>query len=243
MFDLFQFGDIAMARTQEWAAREGDVVCVRLDGTSREVRIPPHRWDAILERHRQSVDASKRRIWWSMGLQLPVGVLLVAIVVSVPPLHAAMLWLDKNLNFLCLLIVLAMWSGLPLGALVLHGRTVLRANERVRAELAGFRQYRARHRLPPRTARPTEKLVILTVVPYLIIQIYGTIDPDAYRNTPWTGTRLDLVSVIAVAILAGVGFRRWRAVRLVAAEQGPPKLRREVDVLARARSSDAPPSP
>ena len=116
-----------------------------------------------------------------------------------------------------------MWSGLPLGALILHGRTVLRANERVRAELTGFRQYRAPHRLPSRTALPTERLAILTVVPYLIIQIYGTIDPDAYLNTPWTGTQLDLVSVIAVAILAGVGFLRWRAVRLVVADQGPPR--------------------
>ena len=83
--------------------------------------------------------------------------------------------------------------------------------------------------------------MILTIVPYLLIQVYGSLNPNAYRNTPWTGTQLDLVSVLALAILFGVAYRRWRAVRLAVAEQGPPKTGRDVDVLTRARSN--PPAP
>jgi hypothetical protein len=243
MFDISQFGSISTARIEEWGVREGDLVCVRVDGGAAEVRIPPHEWSAILGRYRAGVDASRRRIRWAMILQLPFAVLLLALVLSIAPLKAALYWLDENANFLCLLIVLAMWSGLPLGAIVLHWRTVLRSLDRARLELARFRQHPARNRLPPRKALPTEKLVILTIVPWLIIQAYGTIDPDAYRNTPWTGTELDLVSVVAVAILAGIGFRRWRAVRLAVAEQEPPKTGREVDVLARVRNMTSPPSP
>ena len=89
--------------------------------------------------------------------------------------------------------------------------------------------------------------------PHLLIEIYGSINPDAYRNTPLLGTQLDWTSGVSFAILAAVIYFKVRgsdfswaqeinwpflARGREEAEEPETGIRRN-DVVARARRSDA----
>jgi len=235
--DIFLFQQISTARLEQWAEEEFGSVMVRLPGGQHEARLTPAQWQAILDRYHAVVDPSAKWLKWAFILTIPFAIAILAFISAIPPLKQAAFALDRAVPIVLPLLVM---SGLPIAAIIMHARNVLRSFDRARAELARYPRQPARHRMPPSNARPLEKVAIFAVFPYLIIQTWGTIDPDAYRNTPWTGTQLDLTSVVGVAVLAWLGYRRWDAARRVAreeaadaAEVGP----RRTDVVARTRGA------
>jgi hypothetical protein len=95
---------------------------------------------------------------------------------------------------------------------------------------------------PPPASRPPRWLeiaCILLVGPGLIVQIYGSLNPNAFRNTPWTGMHLEWGGIAGFAVLAAMLFYRWRAAR-DAPPQVPDQERegRRSDMILRARGGE-----
>ena len=235
--DIFLFQQISTARLEQWAEEEFGSVLVRLPGGKHEARLTPAQWQAILDRYHAVVDPSAKWLKWAFILTIPLAIAVLVLISAIPPLKQAFHAFDRAVPIVLPLLIM---SGLPIAAIVMHARNVMRALDRARAELARFPRQPARNRLPSSNARPLEKVAIFAIFPYLIIQTWGTIDPDAYRNTPWTGTRLDLTSMVGVAVLVWLGYRRWDAVRRVASEEAAEAAEaspRKTDVIARARGT------
>lgn len=235
--DISLFQNISTARLEQWAEPDGGDICVRLADGAHEARLTPAQWQGIVDRYHGTVEPSAKGLKWAFILTIPAAIAFLALISAIPPLKEALYAFDRLVPVVLPLLVT---SGLPILAMVLHARTVIRALDRARAELAPFPRQAVRNRMPPAEARPLEKVAIFAVFPYLLIQAWGTIDPDAYRNTPWTGTRLDLTSILGVAALCWIGWRRWDAVRPVhseeateVAEAGP----RRADFISRARAN------
>jgi hypothetical protein len=235
--DISLFQSISTARLKQWAEPDGGAICVRLPGGTHEARITPAQWQAILDRYHTVVDPSAKGMKWAFILTIPAAIAFLALISAIPPLKEALYAFDRTVP---LVLPLLVTSGLPIAAIVLHARTVMRALDAARSDLARFPRQQLRNRMPPADARPLEKVAIFAVLPYLLIQVWGTIDPDAYRNTPWTGTQLDFSSLVGVAALIWLGWRRWDAVRRVRSEEaaelaeaGP----RRTNFVNRARNS------
>ncbi len=235
--DVSLFQSISTARLKQWATQEGENVYVRLPDGTQEARLTPAEWRLIVARFEGKVIPSA---WWmrlACILTLPFGIMLLLTIGSVPALRSAF---DAFNDTIPIVLPLLCMSGLPITAIVLHTRNVLRALDQARSELFGFPRQEAPNRKPPREALPLEKVAIFAVLPYLLIQIWGTIHPDAYRNTPWTGTRLDLTSVVGVAALVWLGWRRATQARRAAVERAAEYREtgsRSADFVARARSN------
>jgi hypothetical protein len=154
-----------------------------------------------------------------------------------------------------LLIVLGIFFGPP--AIYLWQSYRVKWAARALEEKLSFRgRVAAPPPMPFRLPRWIEIASFVLVGPHLLFETYGTIDPDAYRNTPLLGTELNWTSAVGFAILAAVIYFRVRADGfslpwkihwpLGSKEQDDPDGldeqetgSRRMDVVARARRSDA----
>ena len=231
MIDSRLFQDIATARLEEAATFEDGAVFVRLTDGRREARLEPAQWQDILDDYRQAVGESRRQFGMLMLATIPLAIVTLGIIANLPPLQAALHSLDRAVP---LVLPLLLTSGLPLLAIFRHVRAVQKALDRARGELLRHPLSPARHRPPPRQAGPIMKVAIFACVPPLLVQTWGTIDPDAYRNTPWTGTSLGFSSLLLALALGALIFTRWRTGRRAEREAAVAGSRRAVGVAARA---------
>jgi hypothetical protein len=146
---------------------------------------------------------------------IPLAIALLGIIYNVPWLAAAF---DRFDQAVPLVLPLLLTSGLPIVAIWRHALKVQRSIDRARIELKSFPAFAIRHRPPPREAGPVMKLALFVTIPTLVIQAYGSMYPDAYRNTPWTGTQLGGSSLILVLVLAAALVARRRAAILATAQ-------------------------
>jgi hypothetical protein len=87
---------------------------------------------------------------------------------------------------------------------------VQREIDRTRALLARRPRRNAPAAAPRRALNLAELAAIVLLGPHLVIQIYGTLVPGAFRNTPWTGTRLGWSGWAALALFVVLIALRWR---------------------------------
>ncbi|HEX8366752.1 MAG TPA: hypothetical protein VF603_15845 [Allosphingosinicella sp.] len=135
-----------------------------------------------------------------------------------------------------LIILLAIFLG-PVAIYLWQSNRIESISRRIEAELASLPRVAAPPADPSRAPRWLEIVAMLIVGPGLIIQLYGSFDPGAFRNTPWSGTHFDWKGWLGVAVLCGLAFYRYRGRRFAHAADEPAKTGRGVDALARARES------
>jgi hypothetical protein len=239
MFTSALFQAIATARLEQCATFEGGTVFVRLPDRRFEARMTTSDWAAIIERHHGAVRESRGQWRILMLGTIPLALVILGITVNVPALNALLNSSDRAVPFILPFLIT---SGLPIVAIVRHVRAVLRSVDRARLEIDSFPRVVARHRAPARDAGPLLKVGIFAIVPLLLIQTYGSINPDAYRNTPWTGTRLGPVSLVLALALLGLLVARWRASHLASAAAEESGLARTDVIAARAHGGRSEPS-
>jgi hypothetical protein len=137
-----------------------------------------------------------------------------------------------------LVIVAAIFLGPP-GIYLWQSHKVARIARNVEAELASRPKVAAPRTSQPRAMRGLEIAALLLVGPHLILQVYGSLNPDAYRNTPLLGTQLDWSGIAGFLILATILLLRWRP-RWPTRRPGQvdEPTERRFDPLARAREND-----
>ena len=159
-----------------------------------------------------------------------------------------------------LIIVAGIFLGPP-GIYLWQSHRIKRIAATIEAELACRNKVAAPRPAPWRVPRGLEIACAVLVGPHLIFEVYGSIHPEAYRNTPLLGTSLNWTSLVSFSIIATIVYFRWRAVQhraqarfeprgrapqRPAAAPEPPATReapagrtfgRKADAFARARDS------
>ncbi len=132
-------------------------------------------------------------------------------------------------------------AGILLGPLAIYlwqSHRINRIARVIEAELARKPRVAAPAVIESRPPRWLEIAFMLLVGPGLIVQVYGSLNPDAFRNTPWSGTHLGWPGIAGFAVLAAMLFLRRRAGRGTASDGPADDIGgRKRDVVARARAS------
>jgi hypothetical protein len=229
--DLFLFEKIAVTRLRQRRVEDGSPgVRLRMPDGRGDVRLATHEWDALGGWFRAQIAPSARRLRLAVLLTLPLIIAFLAIVANVPALKTVFEWL---FNLSPPLSMLFLCGALPLTMTALHALAVQRAMDGVNAALADRPRHGTSGLAPSRALNMVELIALLLVGPHLIIGLWGSLFPNAFRNTPWTGAHLDSAGVAGIAIFLVLGYLRWRRSRPVAPGAG--EAGRSVDVVARAR--------
>lgn len=216
----------------------GGRIVYRLADGSGHVSVERGEWDALVGAFSEEARAIVRKARYCLFGLFP-GIFVFAMTIG------------QLLPGAGLLIVLGIFFGPP--AIYLWQSYRVKWAARALDEKLAFRnRVSAPPPVPFRLPRWIEIASFVLVGPHLLIEIYGSIDSDAYRNTPLLGTELDWTSAVSFAILAAVIYFRVRADGLAlpswaawprpAREEEPPEVdagSRRMDVVARARRSDA----
>lgn len=179
-------------------------IVYRLADRSGHVRVERAEWDRLLEEFSTRVrDIQRGTRKWLIGL-FP-GIFLFGMTIG------------QILPGAGLLIVLGIFLGPP--AIYLSQSYRVRwAAEAIDLKLALRNRVAAPPPKPFRIPRALEIASFVLVGPHLLLELWGSISPETYRNTPLLGTELNWTSAISFAVLAGVLWFKWRAVGWEASE-------------------------
>jgi hypothetical protein len=231
MADLFLFEKIAVTRLRQRRVDDGSPgVRIRMPDGKGDVRLATHEWEALGGWYRDQVTPSAKRLRLGVYLTLPLIIAFAGISANLPPLKAAVEWLfDASPS----LFMLFLCGALPLTMATLHALAVQRAIDGVNAALADRPRLGTTSVPPPGALNALEIAALVLAGPHLVFGIVGTLNPNAFRNTPWTNAHLDAAGVGGLLVLLALGFLRWRRWRQ--ATSYPLEGARTVDVVARAR--------
>jgi hypothetical protein len=201
----------------------GGRVVYRLADGSGHVVLDADEWDAVGEHFRMEVrPVGRTTTWLSIGL--------------FPAIFVFAMTIGQILPGAGILVLAGIFLG-PIAIYLWQSHRIKHIACAIEKELA--RLPRAAAPPPAPAGRPPRWLEIafmLLVGPGLIIQVYGSLNPTAFRNSPWTGMHLDWVGIAGFAVLGALLFYRWRGAR-----NAPPKVPdqeregRRSDVIMRAR--------
>lgn len=199
----------------------GGRVLYRLADGSGHVALHEREWDAVGVAFDEATQPVMRRVRWLSVALFPAIFLYAMTLGQVVPGAG-------------LLVLLGIFFG-PLGIYLWQSHRIAAISRLIEAELAQLPRVAAPPADPSRAPRWLEIAALLIVGPGLIVQLYGSFDPGAFRNTPWSGAHFDWKGWLGLAVLCGLAFYRWRG-SAGAGDGKPEKTGRGVDALARART-------
>jgi hypothetical protein len=208
------------------AAVSRDRMVYKLADRSGYVALDRPEWEALGERFDTECKMVSRRTNW-VCCCAPFAVFLFGMT------------LGQILPGAGLIIVAAIFIG-PAALYVWHRRGIERVADAIEADLARRpRVAEPQGIAPPPVPRWLEIAGFFLIGPGLIIQVYGSLNPDAYRNTPLSGTQLNAFGLAGFVALAAIICLRRRARPAAAAGDEPlkadePRARR-TDAIARAK--------
>lgn len=166
------------------------------DGTGY-VRLTKSEWHDVGTFFNESVAPSKRRATVEMLLWIPGYVLFIAIAGAIIPKEFA----RALPNWLYSLIFLGPLFATPFVIYLRHSFHVKRVSDAIDATFARRPPTSVPQREPWRPPFWLDVLGLLFVGPHLIVSVIGELDPDFFRNTPFTGSRLDALAVFGFALI------------------------------------------
>lgn len=212
MIDLFLYEHIARTRLRQGCVEDGSGGFYYRMGKGRSaVRLSASEWEWVEGRFREEIAPTAKALKLAIWMTIPFGIALVIVINSITALDAAVAAFDRVFPMLYPFLVT---SALPLGMMAQHMLAVQRAVDRSRERL----QSRPRCTIPAGTRRrrglnALELIALIAVGPHLAYEIYGSVNPDGLRNTPFSGTHLDAWGLMGIAVLVLMAALRWREAR------------------------------
>jgi hypothetical protein len=205
----------------------GGRVIYALADRSGHVELDAIEWEGFGDRFADEARAVTRRANW-MYLGLLPAVMVYALTIG------QLFW------FSGIVILLAIVAG-PIAIYLWQSYRIKAIAARIEADLARRPRAARPAAAMPRIPRWLEIAAALFVGPHLIFQTYGTLNPDAFRGTPWMGTRIDWSAAVGFLILLAIFVLRRRAAPAKAAAAAPeeqaPGHGRRSDFVGRARGN------
>jgi hypothetical protein len=225
MLDIGLSRGLARINFKHRATVKGGRVTYRLADGSGHVGLETSEWRALTARF----EDESRMVLRSAK---------VALLALFPVIFVYGMTLGQIMPGAGIIIVAGIFLGPP-GIYLWQSHKVSRIARTIEAELARRPKVAAPRISQPRAMLGLEIAALLLVGPHLILQVYGSLNPDAYRNTPLLGTELDWSGIAGFLILATILLLRWRP----RWPTKPPKhvdapTGRRFDPLARARETD-----
>ncbi len=190
---------LAKINFKDRATVQGGVVTYRLADKSGHVSLDVAEWRALND----EVDARSAEVLRKAKLclfALPFAVFAFGMTLAQVMPGAG------------LVIVAALFLGPPAIYLWQSNRI-----DRIAREIDELLAARPKVAAPPpapwRMPRWLEIACAVLVGPHLILEVLGSLYPDAYRNTPLLGTSLNWTSLVSALLIATVFSFHWRAVR------------------------------
>ncbi|MFT4027217.1 MAG: hypothetical protein QM676_10505 [Novosphingobium sp.] len=178
------------------------------------VALTMEEWESVNRRYEAMIAPATLRLKRAMLLAVPAMIATVGVIANTPALDALVSRVD-HIPGLKIVQGIALIAWLPLLGLWQHRRAVRRADRHIEAELSSH----PRVPMPeqPRLAlhQNLEILVMLLFGPVILIHAFGTAFPDAFRNTPLSGSRLGLFD-----LAAAIAFLAWRLTKPRQKQQG-----------------------
>lgn len=170
----------------------------RLADKSGYIRVSKTEWDEAGTFFAVSTRGSARKANVMLLLWLPAYVLYIMLCNLVVPkqlVQAMPQWLN-------LLLFIGPLPGIPIGIYLWHSYHVRRVSKAIDATLAG----RPRIAAPPPSSFPGppfwfDLVCLIFAGPHLIIAVIGELNPDLFRNTPFTGRHIDANAMFAFALI------------------------------------------
>jgi hypothetical protein len=207
----------------------GGVIYALADG-SGHVALDALEWQGFGDRFERDAKAVTRKAN-RMYLGLLPAVMVYALTVG------------QLIPFSGIVILLAIFGG-PIAIYLWQSHRIKAIAVGIESELARRPEAPRPAIAIPRIPRWLEIAAALFVGPHLIFQAYGTLNPDAFRGTPWMGTRLDWSAAVGFAILAAIFVLRLRrpakageALQPEAPVHEPVRTGRRADFVGRARET------
>jgi hypothetical protein len=111
-----------------------------------------------------------------------------------------------------LIIVAGIFLGPP-GIYLWQSHRIKAISRDIENVLADRPKVVAPPRAPWRIPRWLEIICAVLVGPHLILEVFGSIYPEAYRNTPLLGTSLNWTSLVSFSVIVAILYFHWRAVQ------------------------------
>jgi hypothetical protein len=171
----------------------------RLKPSAQHVRVTRGEWQDIGQVFEESNRASARKATNLLLLCLPAYVAYVALCNLVVPKDVA----RALPQWLYLLVFVGPLPGMPVAVYLWHSRQVQTVSRAIDATLAE----RPRIPAPKAAARPRppfwfDLICLLVVGPHVFVALLGELNPDLFRNTPFSGRHLDPKAMAALALIA-----------------------------------------
>ena len=191
--------DLAKINFKDRAAIEGGRVTYRLADGSGHVGLDAAEWRSLnAELDARSAEVLRKAKLW--------------LILLFPGIFVYGMTLGQVMPGAGLVILAGIFLGPP-GIYLWQSHRIKRIAATIEAELACRTKVAAPPRAPWRVPRGLEIACAVLVGPHLIFEVYGSIHPEAYRNTPFLGTSLNWTSLVSFSLIVAIFYFRWRAVR------------------------------
>lgn len=209
------------------------------------VRLTGEEWRDLLRSLRTRTANTRRAMRLACLLQIPFAIAILMLLGALNLLKPLSEAIDSaptvaGYPVLSVCSIILETCAMPAWFVVIHIRNVRRVQRSLERELAKR----------PRCAAPTagraeinalERIGFLVLAPHVIISTYGTVYPDAFRNTPLTGQQITLWDVVAVAVITVLAILRRRSLGVLTLKKRGDRAdlivhgSRRSDPIARAR--------
>jgi len=205
--DFFMIEAIARKRLEQRVVeKKADSVLFRID-RSLAVALTTDECKTIGQDFRSAIRPSARVLFWSIILQIPVGLWLLSEVVRTPWLKR--LW-DASEGTAQDIEWLVISTALPVAGLIHHGLSVRRATRAVVADVSNRPRISLAGRPKRRGLHVIEIIALVLFGPGTLIDVYSSIFPRAFDHTPWMGRELGWQSMLGLLCFAAVlGRQAW----------------------------------
>jgi hypothetical protein len=173
-------------------------------GKGRAVELEPGEGQLILDYYNARTHRTGVWLRRSLWLQVPFTIGLLVLTLNIDVLNDLVLRLDDLAPGVMVLVFTLGW---PLAALWRHIRAVESAVDEIHAELAQRPVVKIGEPVRSSELHALERLLMIFMGPGVFIDLYGSINPEAYRNTPFLGRQLGWTSLIALLVF---GLILWR---------------------------------
>ncbi|CAN5323072.1 hypothetical protein BH09PSE1_BH09PSE1_08540 [soil metagenome] len=176
------------------------------------VRFSASEWEAVRADHEARLAPARRFFKWSMWLNGPIALgLIIAMILFVPNFGAMTRWLDRAIPPQLGVGLILTWPALI--GFIVNARATILANNALDSLVAGMARETSVVLPKRRLVNWLEVTGLILVGPHLFLGAYGTLRPEAFANTPLSGTRLGLIDVVGICVmLALIAIQRRRKV-------------------------------